>query len=126
MRRRYPPYGRLLAKRMARPDTWRRNWVTSPDGKRVSLFVLAGVDAWRLGHEWIEHRLLAVSAPDSDPTIYDWSILAGHPPILVWPCGRCGSAHLECLICALIRDGCERVLALRPRCCIRYLAEEVS
>ncbi len=41
-----------------------------------TLWDLAGAGAWDLAHAWIDDRLLLVSASDSDPAAYDWSMLS--------------------------------------------------
>lgn len=126
---RCPPYGRVLAERLSDPHTWPRYWGTSPDGQHVSLWVLTGQGAWSTARSWLADRPLArrlflISPPDTDPAEYDWSILTGHPPILVCTCGRNDPARLERLCCALLRDGCKRVLVPASAGLVRYVVHE--
>jgi len=48
-------------------------------------------------------------------------MLAGHPPVLVWPCGKVSQEQLDGLAVALIRDGVERLLVTLTKP-IRYLS----
>ena len=121
-----PPYGRLLAKRLRDPYGWHRWWGTAPDGRQVSLSVLVGASAWKIACAWVGKRLLVVAPPREDPGLFDWHMLAGHPPVLVWPCGTVSRDMLDCLAAALIRDGVKRLIVLRPDAPTRYLSERAA
>ncbi len=120
MQRRRPPYGRLLTTRLSDPQNCHRYWGTSPDG-HLSLWVLIGPCAWDTARAWIDTRLLVVAPPNEDLSQYDWQMLAGHPPVLVWPCGKVSQEQLDGLAVALIRDGVERLLVTLTKP-IRYLS----
>lgn len=112
-RRRRPPYGARLAAVLARPETWPEWSGTSSDRAHLTLWVLAGPDAWRIAGVWLATRALYVVAPPGeDPAGYDWRVVAGHPPVLVHPCGDLTQAEFAALVGALVRDGAERVLVL--------------
>lgn len=111
--RRRPPYGARLAEVLARPETWPEWSGTSPDRAHLTLWVLAGTDAWQFAGVWLATRALYVVAPPGeDPAGYDWRVVAGHPPVLVHPCGDLTQAEVAALVGALVRDGAERVLVL--------------
>ena len=81
-RRTLPPYGRILRERLAEPRSWQRYWGTAADGSAVSLFVIVGHDAWEVAKYWRESRLFTVAPPAEDPNVMDWTLLAGHDPVL--------------------------------------------
>jgi hypothetical protein len=108
-----PPYAKRLRHTLDRPETWTAHPGTSADGRHLTLWVLAGFGAWDTAREWAETATLFVLAPwELDPATLDWRDLAGHPPILLHPCGDLPHQNLAALVAALIRDGCERVLVL--------------
>lgn len=124
--RRHPPYGRLLTERLRDPQGWHRWWGTAPDGRHVSIWVLVGPSAWETARAWIDTRLLAVAPPTENPGLFDWHMLAGHPPVVVWSCGIVSQDELDCLAAALIRDGVERLVVLRLDASTRYLSERTA
>lgn len=112
-RRRRPPYAARLAAILARPETWPEWSGTSPDRAHLTLWVLAGPDAWEVAGIWLGTRALYVIAPPGEePARFDWRVLAGHPPVLVHPCGALAQAEVADLVGALLRDGAGRVLVL--------------
>jgi len=113
--RRLPPYGARVAEILADPSSWRGRPGTSADGQHLTLWVLAGPDAWDAARLWDASRALFVLSPPGEaPASFDWRVLAGHPPVLIWPCGDLAQAELAALVGALVRDGCGRVLVLWP------------
>ena len=65
-----PPYGGKLNNRFA--SGWK------PTNKTV--FIAVGSDAWRVARRWDSepgHRALLCLPPDSDPSSFDWGVVAG-------------------------------------------------
>ncbi len=111
-KRRLPPYGARLREILAAPSTWPRFSGTSPDGRHLTLWVIYGADAWSTARRWAaeDRRLFVVLPPDEAPSLFDWSILAGHSPVLLHRCGIASREALMALAAAMLRDGVERVL----------------
>jgi len=113
---RRPPYAARVAEILRNPGTWPQYVGTSADGMAVTIWIACGPEAWRYAHDEYQstgaHRLLLVAPPDSDPAALDWSMCAGHPPVLIWPCGATTDEQVSALAAALLRDGVERVLVL--------------
>lgn len=112
-----PPYGRKLRARLANRAHWARWYGTSPDGKAVSVHVVAGAAAWDWARGESDRRLLVVAPHSEDPARFDWSALAGHDPVLLVHAGALADEDAQRLVTALMHDGTRRVLAiggLRP------------
>lgn len=120
-----PPYGKRLAHVLARPACWAQFIGTSSNGKRLTIWLLTGQNAWKMAHDWAPRcRLFVLAPPGEDPTRFNWNALAGHPPLLLRPCGALEGAEVQALLMALVRDGVTRVLRLDTG--TRYVAEEVD
>jgi hypothetical protein len=122
-RRRLPPYGAALRRVLASPASWAGRPGTSADGRHPTLWVLAGPDAWETAYQWTHPQMtggldpvpppLFVLAPPAEaPGDFDWSLLRGHPPALVRPCGDLTHGATSQLVAALLRDGAGRVLVM--------------
>ena len=77
--------------------------------RNASVWVAIGAGAW----QWARDRghLVAIVCPfGEDPAGFDWSLCAGHNPVLLMPVGAVGGDQVKALIGALFRDGVERVL----------------
>lgn len=108
-----PPYARRLREVLTAPGTWPTFAGTSTDGRNVSIWVLAGADAWNVAREYARGRYLFLACPpDADPEALDWRLLAGHDPVLLRQCGQLAGDTLKRLVLALLRGGTERVLYL--------------
>jgi len=109
--RRPPPYSGRLRAVLAEPATWSDYWGTSPDGKHLSIWILAGPEAWTVARQWADtQRLFLVAPPGADAARFDWRLCAGHPPLLLRLCGSVTEDELLPLVAALVRDGARRVL----------------
>jgi hypothetical protein len=109
-RRRRPPYAARLTTALADPASWPGRPGTSADGTAVTIWALAGPDAWEVARIWSETSALFVLAPPAEPPeVFDWSSLAGHPPVLIR--GELPAAEVGRLAAVLLRDGAGRVLA---------------
>jgi|SRR5918992_4793331 hypothetical protein len=98
-----PPYGRRLIGRFA--SGWR------PASKAV--FIAAGSDAWRIARRWDSesgHRALLCLPPDSDPSSFDWGVVAGLDCI-VFVAGDVMEDVLDRLAAHVLRAGAGRVVA---------------
>ena len=107
--RRLAPYGRALQARIRDRANWPRWSGTSADGAHLTLWVVAGTDAW----EWAEYhrdsRLFLLSPVDTDPANYDWGLLAGHDPVLLLALGEIDPPKIDRFAAAILRDGATRV-----------------
>lgn len=103
-----PPYGRELAARL-RGDL-RDWWGAAPNGKAAPIMLLTGPDAWRAAQDWRNHRLIALHPYESNPATYNWRVLAGHDPVLLWRCGPVEGDAVIALMRAIMMDGVQRVL----------------
>jgi hypothetical protein len=113
--RRQPPYATRLADILTDPGSWPRRPGTSADGTTLTLWLLAGQEAWPRAHDWVNSAVpFLLAPPGEDPSCFDWGLLAGHLPVLVAPCGHLGQAEVAALVGALVRDGVARVLVLHP------------
>ena len=111
IKKRKAPYHKRLETILRNPANWPRYQGTSPNGSSLSIYVFGGSQAWPAGKEAADSRLLfLVANPDQDPSLYDWSILAGHEPIPVIPKGHLPKYMAEAIAAALIEDGVEGVL----------------
>lgn len=121
--RRAAPYARQLREILKRPASWPAYWGTSPDGRALTVWVLAGPDAWAAARSrWKAGRICLVSPPDDDPAALDWTALQRLDPVLVQPCGPVGGDELQRLVLALVRDGVRHVLFLGANGAVRYSA----
>lgn len=121
-RRRQPPYAARLRAMLADRSRWSSYVGTSPNGRHLTLWLLAGIEAWKQAKAWQHAPRLFLLAPiDNDPLTFDWSLLAGHDPVLLMPCGDLFHSTEIALVYAVMRDGTERVLRSgTPR---RYVRE---
>jgi len=111
--RRLPPYAKRLREALAAPATWSTFAGTSPDGRNVSIWALAGSNAWAVASEYVRGRYLFLACPpDAAPETLDWRLLRGHDPVLLRQCGQLDGDTLKRLVLALLHDGAERVLYL--------------
>lgn len=120
-----PPYGRRLRELLADPAALSGFFGTSPDGRRPSLWVLVGEEAWEAGRilEDSGRHLFMLMPPDTFPERYNWELLRGRDPVLVRQCGHLDDAILQRLVLSMMRDGVWRILFLplggQPRRFIR-------
>jgi hypothetical protein len=68
--------------------------------------------------------LFVLAPPGEDPAQFDWTLLRGHPPVLVRPCGDLTHGETAQLVATLLRDGVGRVLLMDGEL-RRYQAGEV-
>ncbi len=104
-RRHLPPYGKRLSDRFA--TGWKADWTGT-------IFIAAGHHAWDHGRQWAErasitNRAFLVLPPNTDPTVYDWRIVAGHD-CLLYDTGGLSDATAEDLAVLLIQTGADLVL----------------
>lgn len=112
--RRRPPYAARLAAALADPGSWPDRPGTSADGTALTIWVLCGPDAWDVARAYVDAgALFALSPPGEDPATFDWTDLAGHPPILIR--GQLSAAELGRLAAAILRDGGGRILSADGR-----------
>lgn len=107
-----PPYAKQLRTRLQNPELWQKCVGTSADGRHVTLFLICGPDAWNVARNWISRRLLVVLPPDARPERFDWSVLSGHPPVLIHRAGHVHPDIIERIAAAALRDGVERLFLL--------------
>ena len=108
-----PPYAKRLREVLTAPGTWPTFAGTSPDGRNISIWVLAGSNTWNVAGEYARGRYLFLACPpDTDPEALDWRLLRGRDPVLLRQCGQLDGDTLKRLMLALLRDGAERVLYL--------------
>jgi len=121
--KRLPPFGRHLHDVLAAPETWPRYAGTSPDGQHLTIWISIGPDSWAWARERQGRFLVLVVPPGDDPSVYDWSLLAGgaHDPILIVRAGDVSPQVIRALAEALILDGVGRVLETVTG--DRYMAE---
>lgn len=109
--RRLPPFAHQLRVALSQPAGWLGFMGTSADGTKPTLWVLAGSGAWDLSREWRDlRRLFVVLPPGDDPAGFNWSVLAGHDPVVLKVVGDLAGAEVQALVLALMRDGVQRVL----------------
>lgn len=106
-----PPYTKRLSDVLKTPSVWPQYKGTSQDGKRISLFIIAGTNAWEIAKKRLHTKLLYLMLPPTDdPEIYDWGICAGHEPIIILTAGQLKKDISHRLSIALLRDGVDRVV----------------
>ncbi len=106
-----PPYAKRFSDVLDTPGVWPQYRGTSSDGKRLSLFIIAGSNAWEMAKKSLSSKLLFLVHPPADPPeIYDWRICAGHEPIIILTAGRLNNDISRRLSIALLRDGVDRVV----------------
>ena len=123
MKRKLAPYSRQVAARISDLEKRRAALGTSADARAVTLWVVAGPDAW----DMVARRPKWLALPcdgRSDPFIYDWSIVRGHAPVLLVRAGKCEGDMILRLVQALLRDGAERVIDMRDG--TRYVPRRVA
>lgn len=104
-RRHLPPYAKRLSDKFA--TGWKADWTGT-------IFIAAGDQAWNLGRRWAENasvsdRAFLVLPPGTDPSIYDWRIVAGHDCVL-YDTGGLSDATAEDFAVLLIQAGANLVL----------------
>lgn len=110
-RRRLPPYAHALRVALSQPAGWCQFMGTSADGTKPTLWVLAGSGAWDMAREWKAlRRLFLVLPPGEAPAGFNWSVLAGHDPVILKVAGDLAATEVQALVLALMRDGVQRVL----------------
>lgn len=120
---RQPPYAKAI--KLAAPSTWSRFEGMSPDGHNTTFWVAAGSDAWGWARRQKDRRLVTLLPPDEEPENLDWSLLRGHPPVLVKITGEIDPEVTDRLAAAILRDGGGYVLVLpHDGECVRYTVEE--
>jgi hypothetical protein len=120
--KRQPPFAKDLAKRLA--GDLHNYWGTSTDGKHPALFLLWGREAWEIAKQWRGRRLLTLLPPGDDPAAYDWRVLRGHDPIILWRCGQVPGAEVMSLLQAVMADGVQVVFDVATG--QRYVREYVD
>lgn len=108
--RRLPPFARELAARLANRASWPRWAGTSPDGHHISIWVGLGPDAWQWAREHINQRMLTIIPPDEDPNSYDWRMLAGHDPVILFSAGDTSGDEVRAVVSAMMRAGVKGVV----------------
>ena len=111
MPRRQPPYAKILRARLADSTSWWKWSGTSAVGT-VTIWVACGPDCWNWARKRIGTFLVTLCPPNEPPERFDWSLLAGHDPILVERCGKVSDDFAHRLCAALINDGVTRILDL--------------
>ncbi|RME85093.1 MAG: hypothetical protein D6775_03770 [Caldilineae bacterium] len=95
----------------------------------MTVWVTCGPDAWYQARRWAAEtppRLFLVCPPGEDPARFDWRILADHSPVLISAAGPVSRTDIEFLAAAILRDGCERVLALVDGRIVRFTADDTE
>lgn len=125
-----PPYSGIMRTALAHPETLRQFAGTSAYGSAFSVYLVVGSEAWRKAKSMVGSHffvMLPPDAPDDDPKQYDWSLLAGHDPIIAIVAGDpLSNEQYKDLAAALMRDGVTRFV--RPRGdgpAVRHLSKEV-
>jgi hypothetical protein len=103
--RHLPPYAKRLSDRFA--TGWKADWTGT-------IFIAAGDHAWDHGGQWAEratitNRAFLVLPPNTDPTVYDWRIVAGHDCVL-YDTGGLSDATAEDFAVLMIQTGADLVL----------------
>ena len=104
-RRHLSPYAKRLSDRFA--TGWKADWTET-------IFIAAGEHGWDHGRQWAErasitNRAFLVLPPNTDPTVYDWRIVAGHD-CLLYDTGGLSDATAEDFAVLLIQTGADLVL----------------
>lgn len=86
----------------------------------VSVWIAIGVGAWSWVRERQRTHIATLCPPSDDPATFDWSLCAGHDPVLLQLAGATEGEQVRALIEALMRGGVNRVLASTG---LRYCAE---
>jgi len=101
------PYSKRLSELLSDPTI--KTAGSSATGVR-SVYMIAGSQAWRKAHEIENSHAFLLLPPTEDPSQYDWSLLAGHDPIIVLVEGDASPDEFLALATALDRDGVNRIL----------------
>lgn len=104
-RRHLPPYAKRLSDKFT--AGWKADWTGT-------IFIAAGDHAWDHGGQWAErasitNRAFLVLPPNTDATVYDWRIVAGHDCVL-YDTGSLSDATAEDFAVLLIQTGADLVL----------------
>lgn len=77
----------------------------------ATVWIAIGPNSWRYAQDRAGTRhIVIVCPPGDDPVAYDWTICAGHDPVLLVRAGPTDGDQVRAIIEALIRDGTDRVL----------------
>lgn len=104
-RRKLPPYAKQLGENLA--TGWQPAWTGS-------VFIATGDHAWNLGRQWAENasvsdRAFLVLQPGTDPSIYDWRVVAGRDCV-AYDTGGLTRETADTLAALLLRAGADLVL----------------
>lgn len=121
--RRTPPFGKELAARLADRASLPRWAGTSPDGQHLSIWVSIGPNSWQWAREHIDHRLLLIVPSGEDPAAFDWRILAGHDPVILFSAGDTSSDEIKAAVLALMTCGVNKIIHGGPAGIVRYRRE---
>jgi hypothetical protein len=104
-----PPFAHKVAAALSAGELAKLAF-SSPNGRHISPVVACGSTAWSIGHALDAKRCLYLVCPPTDrPDIFDWRVMAGHDPILLFS----EDGEHDALAAALIRDGVKRVVCCR-------------
>lgn len=95
--------------------------------RKAGTYIIAGSRAWQKAKEIENTHRFVMLPPGDDPAQYDWSLLAGHDPIVTLVAGDpLTKDEYDALATALMRDGVQRFLCpAGDGCAVRYLSSEV-
>lgn len=104
-----PPGARRIVAALADPRDLAGTWGVSADGRSPTLWAACGPGAGKWARR-DPRRLALILPPGRDPAAYDWSVVAGHGPVLLVRCGPVPDSTVAALIEALLVDGAGRIL----------------
>ncbi len=112
MKTRLPPFGREVSRILNTPSEL--NCFACCHATRGSVWVATGPGAW--DWKYRHPHLLTIVMPDGDdPRSYYWGFLHGHEPPLILPPMADDFEACLFLARAMLRDGCDSVLANATR-----------
>ncbi len=118
-----PPYHKRLQVLLSDPSI--KTAGSSASCSR-SIYVITGNHSWHKAREIENSHSFLLLPPSDDPFQYDWSILAGHDPIIVIVEGEASTDQLFALASALDRYGVNRILYPKgDGSAIRYISQRV-
>lgn len=120
MHKRYPPFGREVARILQRPQELKRHSGCTQD--RATIWVATGSGAWDWRYRHPRH-LTVVMPFGSDPWSYYWGWMRGHEPPLILPPVADDHAACQELAAAMIKDGVLALLALGDSRNMKYFRE---